>query len=147
MRNSVVCVVESTHRDERIRFVRFCGSGGERLIPLTAVVEIIPMLRLLEGKHEGNRRYCGALHFRGRVIPVFDLEDGDTATLDNPAHFLVVTRGRERERAIVAHDVDDIIEVERQACSQLDTGGAYPVCVVDVDGELIKVVDPDRLAQ
>jgi chemotaxis signal transduction protein len=133
--------------DERVRFVRFRGSGGERLLPLSSVVEIIPMLRLLGGEHEGNHRYCGALHFRGRVIPVFDLEDGGCAGLDNPAYFLVVARGISSERAIVAHDVDDIVEVASESCSELDIGGPQPVRIVDVEGTLLKVVDPDRLAE
>jgi len=132
---------------ERLRFVRFRGSAGGRLIPLAAVVEVIPMVRLRSSEQGGNPRYCGLLHFRGRVVPVFDLVDGRRSGLHNPDHFLVVTRGQAGERAIVAHEVEDIVEVEARACSELDVGGSYPVSVVDLNGALLEVVDPDRLTQ
>lgn len=130
-----------------MQFVRFRGSSGERLVHLSVVVEVIPMVRLTSREHHGNQRYCGMLHFRGRVIPVFDLDHRDVALLDNPDNFLVVTRQGAREQAIVASEIGEIIEAELGDCTELDTGGPYTIEVVDVRGVLLEVIDPERLAQ
>ena len=125
-------------------FLHFEASIGSRLLPLQAVVEVIPMVRLNETRGEGNECYRGVLHFRGRMIPVFDF-DATSRTAERPDAFLVVANSASREFALVASKIYDLVNVGEEDLSKLDTGAERCVSVASVDGQLVRIVDPECL--
>lgn len=100
------------------------------------------MVRLDKTEGEGNGLYRGLLAFRGRTLPVFDLNPA-TEEVERSEWFLVVARSASQEFALVAREIHDLIEVAEDDLAQLQTGGERPVSVASVGGELVRIVDSE----
>ena len=127
-----------------MKFLRFSTGDDQRLVALEAVVECIPTVQLEESGREGSDHFRGLLHYRGRVIPVFD--PGESAGEELKTEwFLVVVQLQDEELALVARDVHDIVECPRDQLREVDVGSGNAMSVVSVGGEVLTVVDTERL--
>ena len=136
---------DSSSSDLR-RFLRFRTSDGDRLVRLREVVECIPMVRIEAQRRQGDPRYRGLLHFRGRVVPVFEPVSEAREALD-PDWFLLVVQADGREIALVARDFYDIVTSPAEQCRRIAVGGGAEVAVVSSEEEVLRVVEPTRLLE
>lgn len=127
-----------------MKFLRFKTTDGDRLVRLEHIVECLPMVAI-ESDHSGSDpRYRGLLHYRGRVLPVFEPVGRDRQPLA-PDWFLIVAEDDDCELALIARDVDDIESRPADDCRNLEVGDGNQVTVVGFDDEIVRVLEPSAL--
>jgi len=88
-------------------FVAVRAAQRSWLVPLSEVVEVLPMMSL--SPLRGARGACrGLLNLRGQLLPVFDLA-GEDAPLGADRYILVARAAR----SLVGVAVDDVLGVSR----------------------------------
>ncbi len=127
------------------QFLHFQTSLGKRLVILNEVTEVLPMVALDYSETEGNDLYCGLLHFRGRVVPVFDVQQRTQKSLQCLDLFLIVLNNEQQEMAIVASDIYGIVEAPAECWQTLQTGSKRPIEVVNIEGEFLRILVPEDL--
>lgn len=126
------------------QFLRFRPGEEERLVRLEDIVECIPMVALEQARREESLHYRGLLHFRGRVVPVFDVSQGQSERLD-PDWFLLVLQASEQEVAVVARDVFEILSRPAGDYREVSIGEGSRMAVVSAERRLFQVLEPDEL--
>ncbi len=122
-----------------------CRPGAEqRLVRLEDIVECIPMVELDEQQRADHPQYRGLLHFRGRVVPVFDLAEEHGQPLE-PSWFLIVLRARRQEIAVVARQVFEILTSAAADYESVDIGHGQSLTVVSSDSQMLQVLEPEKL--
>lgn len=129
------------------KFLRFTSGIGERLVDAGDIVEVIPMIALQrDSDDDENPRFCGVFDYRGHIVPVFDLQPYRDKNIQNPDIFLVIVYGKASLLALVAYDIDDLVEVEADNINEVRPESGTPFRVAKIQENLIKVVNPDRFA-
>lgn len=95
---------------------------GPRLLPLTAVVEVLPMVALETFGVEPGACFAGVLHYRGALVPVFDTAPLPPQPELSPDWYLVLARCTAGLVAVVGHEVEDIVEVAPEHRRQVRAG-------------------------
>lgn len=140
------------HRDSEVeggrqlQFLRCRPGEDERLVRLQDIVECIPMVQLDEQRGADHPHHRGLLHFRGRVVPVFDIAADQGPDLE-PEWFLVVLRGEQQEIALVAREVSEIFTCAEEACEEVHIGTGRILTVVGSSAGMLRVVEPTALLE
>ncbi len=121
-------------------FLHVVSGDGPHLLPLATVVEVLPMVTLDRGTEAGGPRYCGLLQYRGAVVPAFALSEHDLDPQSHPEWMITVVRSGEVTTAWVVRDVAGVLDVPPEQLVQPVVGGDGGLCVVEVDGALVRVV-------
>jgi len=130
------------------QFLHFQSDTESQLLPLGMVVEVIPMVHLDYEEEEGNELYRGILNFRGDMIPVFQLEgEGEGNANSNLLdYFLIIVNIEENDKiALLVREIYGVIEAEERSYSEVETGGAFPVLVAEIKGQLTRIFHPPLL--
>ena len=123
-------------------------TGTEHVVvELTQVEEVLPMVQL---DHVGERRskerhergFCGLLRYRGRVVPVHQLPGAVDVAGDVDAMIVVLRPAATSWLALMVQDVLEVLRVSHSARHRSHAGG---VTVVDVGGELLRLVEAGEL--
>ena len=125
------------------RFLRFRSADGDRLVRLEDVVECSPMVQIEADMRADAPRYRGLLHFRGRVVPVFEPTSDQPEPID-PDWFLVVLQSDDGEIALVARDFYDIYTTDADNYAEVDIGAGRAITVVSSEEEVVRVVRPEQ---
>lgn len=128
------------------QFLRCRPGQEERLVRLEDVVECIPMVAIEEAQSATNPNYRGLLHFRGRVVPVFEVDGGGGEALDI-GWFLLILRSGEQEVALVARDVFEIMSCPAADYRRVAIGRESYQTVVSTESRVYQVVEPDELSR
>ena len=125
------------------QFLHFHSSAGRRLIAVDQVIEVIPMVWLQrEAADDANQYFCGLLNFRGEIVPVFTLSMYEAKFHNDPNLFLIVADTDQGMVAVLALEVDYLVEVPDSAVSQINAIGGKVVNAAKVDDEMIRIVVP-----
>jgi two-component system chemotaxis response regulator CheV len=122
--------------------------GGAFAFPLAAVTEVVPYTppRRLPGQPAD----AGVTMLRGRPMPALDAAARmGLAASESAARMVVLATSAGPCAAIVA-DTGDIVEVPSGRLSPPPAGAgasAYITALVEIGGELVAVLDPDRLCR
>jgi chemotaxis signal transduction protein len=123
-------------------FIVISAGGRRKLVPLEAVVELVPMLALAEV--EGPRGACrGMANLRGEIVPVFDATS-PTAPL-HPSRFIVIARAESLLLGLVVDDVYDIVTVGPGDLASRPIGGGRSAVMARVEETLLPVIDLPRV--
>jgi purine-binding chemotaxis protein CheW len=122
--------------------------GRAYALPLGSVVEVVRMAALAPVA-DAPRFVLGLLDLRGRVVPVLDLRLrlGLPATPPGLSTPICVVATRGRVFGLVADAVTDVRPVLAAVAKPELAPGDGPVAgVTQVDGRLVTLLDPERLA-
>lgn len=118
--------------------------------PLSDVVEILPMAAITRVP-ESPHWLQGVIDLRGRTLPVIDLRarlDYPAAEVD-PHAAIVVAKPQAREPVgFIVDRVLDIVTLPPSAVDPADAfgGGDHPVQAIAREGDMILILDVNRLA-
>lgn len=134
---------------ERFQLLRLIVRGQTYGIALDHVVEIVRIARFVEqGPDQGA--LLGVLNYRGTAVPVIDVGrrvvgTGTAIRLSTP---LAIAKTSGRTIGLVVDRILSMVEVpaagDRHESRSDGSDGAI-ISIVEVDGELIQVLDPDSL--
>jgi chemotaxis signal transduction protein len=136
---------ERPHLDGRLLQCRI--GGGAFAFPLAAVTEVVafaPPRRL-----PGQPADAGVTMLRGRPLPSLDAA-ARMGLVPESAGRMVVLATSSGPCAVIVADTGDIVEIEAERLSPPPAGAGaspYVTALVEIDGELIAVLDPDRLCR
>jgi chemotaxis signal transduction protein len=122
--------------------------GGAFAFPLAAVTEVVPYTppRRLPGQ-PGD---AGVTMLRGRPLPALDAAARMGLAATESAARMVVLATSSGPCAAVVADTGDIVEVPSERLSPPPAGAGaspYVAALVEIGGELVAVLDPDRLCR
>jgi purine-binding chemotaxis protein CheW len=130
------------------RLLRCEIGGGEFAFPLAAVTEVVPYTP--PRRLPGQPAEAGVTMLRGRPLPTLDVAARMGLAGAEAAGRMVVLATRAGPCAAIVADTGDIVEVEADRLSPPPAGaGASPYVVelVEIGGDLVAVLDPERLCQ
>jgi two-component system chemotaxis response regulator CheV len=137
---------ERPELDERL--LRCEIGGGAFAFPLAAVTEVVPYSP--PRRLPGQAADAGVTMVRGRPLPALDAAARmGLAASESAARMVVLATSAGPCAAIVA-DTGDIAEVPSGRLSPPPAGAgasAYITALVEIGGELVAVLDPDRLCR
>ncbi len=122
--------------------------GGAFAFPLAAVAEVVaytPPRRL-----PGQPAEAGVTMLRGQALPTLDAAARLGLAPAETAGRMVVLATGAGPCAVIVGDTGDIVEVAPELLSRppAGTGAAgYVAALVEIDGVLVAVLDPDRLCR
>jgi chemotaxis signal transduction protein/DNA-binding XRE family transcriptional regulator len=124
-----------------------CDIGGEAYaFPLGTVTEVVPHVA---PRHlPGQPSHAGVAVVRGQVLPTIDAAMRLGITAPDPPRRMVLVTTRTGVHAVSVTDANDITEAEHSRLSATPAGAAASTCVaalVEIDGQLIVVLEPDEL--
>lgn len=128
------------------RLLRCTIGGATYAFPLLAVAEVVPYSapRRLPGQPPD----IGVAILRGRMLPTVDAAARMGIAADAPPTRLVVVATAAGEHAVAVTDTHDIVEIDPARLTAAPAGAAaspFVAALADVDGEVVVVLDPDRL--
>lgn len=128
------------------RLLRCDIGGGAYAFPLLSVAEVVPYTapRRLPGQAADE----GVTMLRGRTLATIDAAARmGIADAGTPKRMVVVTTTA-GEHAVAVADAHDIVEIDRDHLRAPPPGAspsAFVAALADIDGEVVVVLDPDRL--
>ena len=124
------------------QYVKVDSNGRLRLIPLSSVIEIIPMLELREadGETDGFR---GFANLRGQTISVFDSDGSRRRT--SPNQFILVIRNPAGAFGLIVDEVHHVLALPTEAITAKPVGNNRSRSVALVEGEILQIMDPAEL--
>jgi chemotaxis signal transduction protein len=134
----------ATHLDGRL--LRCDIGGGAYAFPLLAVAEVVPYTP--PRRLPGQAAETGVAILRGRMLPAVDAAARMDITVSGPPTRMVVLSTNAGDHAVAVSGTHDIVEIDPTRLSDPPTGAAAPAYVAalaDIDGEVVVVLDPDRL--
>lgn len=127
------------------KFLLFRSGIGNRLLAAGDVVEVIPMIALQRDPDDDmDPRFCGVFDYRGRIVPVFDFVSYQQGNIKNPDAFLLIVHGSRSMLALVAYDIDDLVDVAADSIDEVAPESGLPFAVARLGEQLVKIVNPDR---
>ena len=120
--------------------------GGAYAFPLAAVTEVVA--HVASRRLPGQPLYAGVAVLRGRVLPTVDAALRLDIPAPDPPRRMVLLATRVGVHAVSVTDARDITEAEAHRSTAPPAGSGASPCVaalVEIDGELIVVLDPDEL--
>lgn len=125
-------------------FIHFVTAHGPRLIEVTEVVEVIPMVWLeRDSEAENNPYYIGLLNYRGKIISVFDPAGQAQSFIPNPENFLIVCSNGEQHIALVAIEVNQLVDIEKKEIRSIDALNQASFLAAKHNDQIIRVLRTD----
>ena len=128
------------------RLLQCVIGGGAFAFPLVAVTEVVPYAP--PRRLPGQAAEAGVTMLRGEALPTLDAAARMGMEADDTAGRMVVLATREGPCAVVVSETGEIAEVdpERLASPPAGAGASeYVVALVEIAGDLVAVLDPERL--
>jgi chemotaxis signal transduction protein len=130
------------------RLLRCDIGGAPYAFPLLAVAEVVPYSppRRLPGQPADT----GVTKVRGRMLPTVDAAARMGVATDAQPGRMVVLATASGEHAVAVTDAHDIVEIDPSLLSAPPGGGAaagFVLALADIDGEVVVVLDPERLCR
>jgi chemotaxis signal transduction protein len=128
------------------RLLRCTIGDGAYAFPLSAVAEVVAYAR--PRRLPGQAADAGVTILRGRVLPALDAAARLGIGGDRPPKRMVVVATPAGDHAVAVADAHDILEVDPARLSEPPAGAAaspFVAALVDIDGEVVVVLDPERL--
>jgi chemotaxis signal transduction protein len=130
------------------RLLRCEIGGGAFAFPLAAVTEVVPYTP--PRRLPGQSAEAGVTMLRGRPLPTLDAAARMGIAGVPAAARMVVLATRAGPCAAIVSDTGDIVEVEAERLASPPAGAGaspYVVALVEIGGDLVAVLDPERLCQ
>ena len=123
------------------QYLHFESSLGSRLVSVSDVVEVIPLVAL-EPQESQDPLFCGLLNYRGKIVPVFDLSASEKNRLHDIQSFLIVAQCEEHGIAFLAKEVNAIIDVSPELISEIRSNSSPTFYVAKWADNLLRIVEP-----
>jgi chemotaxis signal transduction protein len=130
------------------RLLQCVIGGGAFAFPLAAVTEVVPYAP--PRRLPGQPVEAGVTMLRGEPLPSLDAAARMGMRVDEAAGRMVVLATREGPCAVVVSETREIaaVDPERLAPPPAGAGASeYVVALVEIEGELVAVLDPERLCR
>lgn len=129
-------------------YVHFVTNHGPRLIEVTEVVEIIPMVQIdASQRSSGNREFAGLINYRGKIIPVFDITNGESCREPDINHFLIVAATAANSLAIIATEVTQLVSVIDSDISSIKPLNGESFRMAKVHEHMVRIVKTDEFVR
>ena len=124
-----------------LAFIHFTTANGPRLINVTEVVEVIPMVWLERDSDAiDNAYYIGLLNYRGNIISVFDPAGGAQQFVPQPDHFLIVCSNSVQTIALIATEVHQLVDIDKDEIRQIDALNQASFSAAKLKDKIIRIV-------
>lgn len=124
-----------------LAFIHFTTTNGPRLINVTEVVEVIPMVWLERDSDAiDNAYYVGLLNYRGNIISVFDPAGGAQHFKPHPDNFLIVCSNGIQTIALIATEVHQLADIDKQEIRQIDALNQTSFSAAKLKDKIIRIV-------
>jgi chemotaxis signal transduction protein len=130
------------------RLLRCQIGDGEFAFPLAAVTEVVPYTP--PRRLPGQPVEAGVTMLRGRPLPALDTAARMGLSASADAGRMVVLATSSGPCAAAVADTGDIVEIPSERLSPPPAGAGaspYVTALVEIGGELVAVLDPDRLCR
>lgn len=130
----------------KIQFVTISTAGRRRLMRLSDIVEIVPMMAL-EPVDNGAKNCRGLANLRGENIPIFELSDQCTPL--SPSRFIVISRVNSNSDksgmpiGLIADEIHDVIQIPSDQISRRALSGGQMALIARIDEETLSVLEPE----
>jgi chemotaxis signal transduction protein len=91
-----------------------------------------------------NQHFCGLLNFRGKIVPVFDLVKSEERHILDINAFLVVTHSDGRDAALIAIEVNGIVDIEDTAISTITPIDQPAFHVAKLGNDMVRLASPQE---
>ncbi|MEZ5493911.1 MAG: chemotaxis protein CheW [Pseudomonadales bacterium] len=122
-------------------YLHFESSLGSRLVNVSDVVEVIPLVALQPQGSE-DPLFCGLLNYRGQIVPVFDLSASSQERLHDAQSFLIVAQCENQGIAFLAKEVNSIIDVAPELISEIRPANSPMFHVAKWADDILRIVEP-----
>ncbi len=122
-------------------YLHFESSLGSRLVSVSDVVEVIPLVALQPQESE-DPLFCGLLNYRGKIVPVFDLSTPAQDRLRDTQSFLIVAQCEDHGIAFLAKEVNAIIDVTPELISEIRPASSPAFHVAKWADNILRIVEP-----
>jgi chemotaxis signal transduction protein len=102
--------------------VRYRVDTHQECIRLSQVTEIIPMVALDPPPERAAEECLGILHYRGKLLPVFDIQQNQEAYSIDPGDYLMVMAEQEPAQAMRVSEVIEVFSVASNTIEQVAVG-------------------------
>lgn len=127
------------------QFLHFQSSAGRRLMLVDEVVEVIPMVSIQrEAEDALNEKFCGLLNFRGSIVPVFDFSPYQEGVCNNTSSFLVVAQSPNGKIAVVASEVDYLLDIRDENVNYVSSSADREFNVAKIEDEMVRIVNTGK---
>lgn len=130
------------------RLLQCVIGGGAFAFPLAAVTEVVPYAP--PRRLPGQPVEAGVTMLRGEPLPTLDAAARMGMRVDEAAGRMVVLATRDGPCAVVVSETGEIAEVDPERLTPPPAGAGaseYVVALVEIGGELVAVLDPERLCR
>lgn len=123
------------------QYLHFKSSVGRRLLSVSEIVEVIPMVSLQREDADAlNEKFCGLLNFRGSVVPVFSLSKYEEFFCKNPSAFLIVSKNETNKLAIVAEELDYLLDIRDDQINSVRSSNGNEFNVAKIGDDMVRIV-------
>lgn len=124
-----------------LSFIHFITARGARLINVSEVVEVIPMVWLeRDSDAVESAYYIGLLNYRGQIISVFDPAGNAQNFLPSPEGFLIVSSNGQQTIALLADEVNQLVEIDTESVREISAIDQQAFSAAKVNGQIIRIV-------
>ena len=130
------------------RLLQCVIGSGAFAFPLAAVTEVVPYAA--PRRLPGQPVEAGVTMLRGEPLPTLDAAARMGMQVDEAAGRMVVLTTRQGACAVVVSETGEIAEVAPDRLTPPPAGAGaseYVVALVEIAGELVAVLDPERLCR
>jgi purine-binding chemotaxis protein CheW len=121
------------------QFITIFAAGRRRLVRLSDIIEIVPMMALEKiDVQQGNCR--GLANLRGEIIPVFDLSGNDAPL--SPSRFIIITHLEQTPIGLIADEIYDVVTVPAENIASRPIGEDVSLLVARIEESLILILEP-----
>lgn len=121
-------------------FLHVTLPGGQKLIGLDAVREILPMMQLHESPtHPGEDGFRGFANLRGTLVPVYQSKE---SVAMSPDAFIIVFKEGDKLWGRVVDDVQDIVHVSAEQLCEAGRADGHDARAARLGDDVVGILNP-----